>query len=533
LEVYTPPKYSVNTSTASGERSITLGEIVDRIQPTGNILSMNADNLVKHGFVVGQTGYGKTRAVIHLLKELNRIRIPWLVIDPVGEEYRALIGEDDNANVRLFSLGAKNGGGFRFNPFDVPPKVSVQSHIEMVTSVLEMAFSMYTVLPQLLQLAVIGAYQKKGWDMAESAQTDKPPPTLTDLYLTVREMRIDYPAQTTSELRQALLTRIRGLMLGSKGKVLNCQRSVKMDDLLSGPAILELEGIQDPNDKAIVMGLLFGTVAEYVRSNSDYSGTLKHVVVLEEAHNILPNIETDVNNAFQGHPKAKMVETMSNMLAEMRKHGEGIMIVNQIPSELSSRAVKNTNMSLIFRTKDSRDKQMLADSINLTEDQRDFLSNLMPGEAVCFMEDLHHPVMIQVTKTEAKMPSEQEVLKRIQEFNAQHAEIMEAAPRPFVGCELCEEACAHFLDSEAAFMRVLRDQKKLVKVIDYSNKGNFQALAGLIGTELTRLGFKQASIYKTYCFYVQLLNYTEYSTDDRESQIRSSARQFKAYLTSR
>lgn len=110
-----------------------------------------------------------------------------------------------------------------------------------------------------------------------------------------------------------------------------------MEQLLSGNTVLELEGLADDADKAFALGLLIIYINEYRSIDTEMDDTqgLRHLLVIEEAHRLLKNVSTE-NNEDLGNPKGKAVEHFTNMLAEMRSYGQGVIVAEQIPSKLAT-----------------------------------------------------------------------------------------------------------------------------------------------------------------------------------------------------
>ena len=75
---------------------------------------------------------------------------------------------------------------------------------------------------------------------------------------------------------------------------------------------------------------------------------LRHLTVLEEAHNLLKRTSTD-QPVEGGNLLGKSVEMLSNAIAEMRTYGEGFIIADQAPGLLDMAAIRNTNTKIILR----------------------------------------------------------------------------------------------------------------------------------------------------------------------------------------
>src|SRR5207237_161614 len=140
----------------------------------------------------------------------------------------------------------------------------------------------------------------------------------------------------------------------------------------------ELESIGNDSEKAFIMGLVFARICEYRRlqAASGHVGVgTQHVLVIEEAHRLLRNIGTDVD-VESANLRAQAVETLVNMLSEMRRYGQGVILAEQVPRKLAPDAIKNTNLKVMHRVVAADDRAILAGSANMTEEQSRRLSTL-------------------------------------------------------------------------------------------------------------------------------------------------------------
>lgn len=111
--------------------------------------------------------------------------------------------------------------------------------------------------------------------------------------------------------------------------------------------------------------------------------------LLEEAHVLL---DAD-GNGSQGdtNPSAIAQGLVKRMLAEIRSYGVGLIIADQSPRKVSTDVVGLTDMKVVFRLVESVDKQIIADSMNMSDSQVQRLSRLKPGEAFLFFNKLDEP----------------------------------------------------------------------------------------------------------------------------------------------
>lgn len=164
--------------------------------------------------------------------------------------------------------------------------------------------------------------------------------------------------------------------------------------------MLELEELKSPEDKALVMGFVLCQLQAVIKRQHKelkaHTGALRHVTLVEESHRLLSKAEYGDSGSKKG-----AVETFSglcpDMLAEVRKYGEGLVIVDQIPNKLASEVLKNTNTKIIHRILARDDKEAVGDAMLMNDKQKRYLSALEVGHAVVFTEQTEQPVHIKVT----------------------------------------------------------------------------------------------------------------------------------------
>ncbi len=538
FEVYTEPRFSVSVPLDKARQSIDLGEVVDRGVSTCNHLYISPHDLVKHGLIVGQTGYGKSRATFNILIQLwQEFKIPWLVIEPVKGEYRKLIATIPE--MRVFDLGnesiskAAKFTRFRLNPFDVPLRVPVQNHIDMLLSILNKSFSMYTSLPHVLESCIIRIYEEKGWDLANDVGgIQKTAPTLSDLYYALEHFSLPYAPETARDLQAALLTRVGSLMRGGKGKMLNCPASTPINELLEVPTVLELRNLQDDEQKSLVMAILFGVIYEYIENNRAEIDRLVHLTVLEEAHRILEGVQTDVSSEFSGHPKQKLVANLCNMIAEIRSRGEGILIINQIPTKLSSDAIKNVSLKIIFHTEHEADKEVISKTLSLQEDQKQHLTYLANKEAICLLEGLHGAVKIESPKISIKMPIDEQIISVMEPYYNSHKKIIESKVKPFIGCEKCDKPCEYIMD--VGSIRISDERIFRQKLAKGLKEKKFDEVYDLVSDVINRSLFRDEDLTgKKRCFLIQTMNDMDVDRVKMEYRFKSDLEEFQRQMDSR
>ena len=201
----------------------------------------------------------------------------------------------------------------------------------------------------------------------------------------------------TRVLTSSLLTRIESLTNGIYGMIFS-ENELSPKVLFDGNSIVDLSRVGSMETKSLLMGLLLLKLQEHRMSESaGMNLPLKHVTVLEEAHNILKRTSTE-QSSDSANLLGKSVEMLSNAIAEMRTYGEGFVIVDQAPGLLDMAAIRNTNTKIIMRLPDLSDRQLVGKAASLDDDQITELARLPRGVAAVFQNDWVEPVLCKVGK---------------------------------------------------------------------------------------------------------------------------------------
>lgn len=400
---------------------IKLGKIVQHGKPLDfKSVHLRKDELNKHMFITGVTGSGKTTTCMKLLLESG---LPFLVIEPAKTEYRALYGMGHE--IQYYTLGREDLTPFRLNPFElVSSKENLSSHIDILKNTLNAVFPMEAAMPYIVEEAIIKAYEAKGWNIhtGDNWRFDDPFAAKTNAWPNFSDMIAELDGiiaakkmgqEFTEKYRGSLVARLSNLTLGTKGRMLNCRKSINFDQLLDQRVVIELDEIKDENDKALFMGFLITRFAECIKQRHARQHDYRHLTLIEEAHRLLSKPEPT-----EGGSKKLGVDMFCNLLAEVRKYGQGLIIADQIPNKLVTDVIKNTNIKIVHRLFSADDREVIGDTMCLDDKQKNHLPMLQPGEAVIFGGGWHAPVLVQVERnsdTNAKVIDEAEIQKKGQQ----------------------------------------------------------------------------------------------------------------------
>lgn len=409
-----------------GQKTISIGKLLWSGSSTDIHVSLPLDTLSRHALVCGVNGSGKTNTVLGILDGFMKENRPFFVIEPAKTEYVDWALEynetvkDPKKKIKIFipgcgnyskakSLADKNQrlkkiyeNGFvpdvlQINPFEViqldQGEMRVASHIDRLKSTFASAFPMQDILPVIMEHLLYKLYTDKyplledDDRSTEVYKKNRRFPTLSSIdddFINSLMGDIGYARENTQNIGAALRTRIMSLKYSWKKQLLDNPRLTGMtwDELFGSPVVVNLSYAGDDQDRSFIMSLLLQFLYEYRIAESESgkfsfnSNECRHLVVVEEAHRVMGR------NDNPESPQHKSGLMFSNFLSEVRAYGQGMMVVDQVPTRLIEDAIKNTNVKIIHKLVASDDSQRVAECIGLTPEQQKVIAKLSIGQAV-------------------------------------------------------------------------------------------------------------------------------------------------------
>ena len=365
-------------------------------------IHLSIEELAKHTFITGSTGAGKSNAIYTLLERLAGEDIKFLVIEPAKGEYKTVFAPR-GVNVFGSNPNIKDTSLLRLNPFRFPDGVHVLEHVDRLVEIFNVCWPMYAAMPAILKEAIERAYVQAGWELTHSVnQYDTGLfPSFVDVLGQIRMVleESDYAADTKGDYTGALATRIRSLTNGINRLIFTAD-DIPDHDLFDRNAIVDLSRIGSTETKALIMGILVLKLQEYRMTASEgINVPLRHVTVLEEAHNLLRRTPVE-QSSDSANLLGKSVEMLANSIAEMRTYGEGFIIADQSPGLLDMSVIRNTNTKIILRLPDFSDRELVGRAAGLNDSQIVELGKLEKGVAAISQSDWLEPVLCKVDKHE-------------------------------------------------------------------------------------------------------------------------------------
>ena len=379
-------------------------------------------DLEGHVFVTGTTGAGKTTTLHRLLAELwNENGVPFLVVDPVKDEY------SDAAALFRGGITVVTGLQLCMNLMQPWPGEDPVAHVSHVSQAFRGAFTMPSPTPYVVtQLFDAVAMQPGG-------------PLGTELY-DVRDRLeslvagLGYAPEAHSNILASLTTRLAILLAPVRAHRFAWHDSSMVTRLFTEPSVVTLGDLVDDEERSFVV-LLLALATQAVARARRAPRPVEHVLVLEEAHRVIPETGPVVDDGTSGSAGRVSAALLSSLLAEVRSLGEQVVVVDQSPAKVDSDVLRNTNAKIAHRVVHPEDQASLAGALGLPPKDADLLGALARGQAIVSTRREPSPQTVQVVPARPFVP-------------AGRARTADAGPTRWPCCR--ERARAHFRAWRAA-----------------------------------------------------------------------------------
>ena len=356
-------------------------------------------HLAKHAFLAGMPGSGKTNTMMYLVSEIYKAGIPVLVLEPAKKEYRVLTTLPGMKNISLFSPCANSMFPIHINPFEFPIGMKLADHINRLLDVFNGTFELDPPFPMLLTEGIQNCYERLLWlpGMINSGELEYP--TMSMLYAEIDKLldKYKYGDEVRDNLKSVLQVRIGSLMAREMGDIFDVPRSTfRPEEWLNKSAVIELAslGTAPSNFMILMLMTLIREVLDIKAYEPGPDKKPRHIVFLEEAHNLIAN--TSVQEGGKTDPKISATAYITKMLAEVRALGEGIVIADQLPTAMAPEVIKNTSLKIGLRLTSQDERELLGSTMSADGVQMEKMGVFTPGYCLVSYEDLLKPFEMQI-----------------------------------------------------------------------------------------------------------------------------------------
>lgn len=423
------------------------------ITAENEMIGASEESFSRHALIVGMPGTGKTSLSLNLLMQFAERGIPFLAIEPTKTEYRAMIDAIDD--LQVFTPGNNSVSPFILNPFIPPKGITVEKYIPSLFSGFRAAFSMPTPLDAAFLQAIRAAYTRYGWrDYSKAGDPEVTHFGMHEFVIVFKELieKSNYSREVKGNLQSGGVLRLSNLIQQNR-YIFDTINTIPIEDLLNHPTVIELNAIDNPEQKALIIAMLLINIGAFVKSKQSECKGLENVILLDEAH-VLLGQKQRMSGGDTPDTQGYAAQLVENLIAEIRAYGTSIIIADQRPSAVGEAIVANTDIKIVFRLTEKKEKDIIAESADFNESMQTQISHLERGQAFVYYNRLYKPQLVQTPDIRKDMNiriyvSDKEIRNRCKSWAGK-----ERLLRPYAHCRYClidEPGCAYKIRADAEY----------------------------------------------------------------------------------
>lgn len=307
----------------------------------------------RHVGVFGSTGSGKTTTCSIIASRLAEIGMRVVVLDWHGE-YSELLPSSKTSVLKPVTMQIS------INPLAID---DTEGLVDILVDVFDLTQPQASLLSRILR-------------------ENKRLSTLQELLEVI--VNDEDAGGWNREIRLAITRRMEPL-LSREGAVLFSNKSCFMLPEKGKVLVIDLSNINS-NRLRKLYSLMY---LRLIYAKAMKKNPLETVIIIDEAHNILPRTE---------------VNFIAKMLAEVRKMMLGLVISTQSPSSINVEYLKNLNTKIVHRVVNGADKRVIVESLGESGRLSYILSSLKVGEALISLPESPKPRLIKIQPICSEQP---------------------------------------------------------------------------------------------------------------------------------
>jgi len=339
-------------------------------------LFLRPEDLIKQVGIFAVTGEGKTNLAFLLALQLLKLKVPFLVID-WKRSWRNLLSLQDQfpelKDVQVYTVG-RDIAPFLWNPFRPPPKANKELWISTIAEVLEKSHISGPGVAYYFNRIYTKFYAR--------LKDENFCPNFID---GLREIELMRAYERELRWKQTALRIFHSFTLGPASKVFNQRNPIKLENLLDKPVILELD-LEMPRPLRIFFTEIILRWIHLHRLGLGETDKLRHVLFLEEVHNLFPStrIEKEAANSLE------------NVYREIRAFGQGIISVTQHPSLLPIYLLGNCHTQIYLGLQYEDDIKTARKALFLDWREEAYPNRLKVGECIIKIKNRFDPCLVKI-----------------------------------------------------------------------------------------------------------------------------------------
>ncbi len=285
---------------------------------------LRRQELLRHVFILGPTGTGKSTLILGLLQQFLVDGAPFMVFD-FKRNYRCLLDAPGAEGLVVLTVG-RDVAPLSLNVLRPPGGVGFEEWAADLADIISDSYLLMQGARNVLIEALLGAHREHGDDA-----------TLKDAHqLLDMELRAGRSGSRRYGWLESSARSLEELTKGGYGSVLNASKGTGFSDLIRRPVVFELQGLGDDQKRFFCLFCLHA-ILQLRKNATTPREVLQHVLVFDEAHNVFPKDQY----GELGVP--------SRLAREVREYGEAIIAATQ-QADVAESLIANSGIKIILRT---------------------------------------------------------------------------------------------------------------------------------------------------------------------------------------
>jgi hypothetical protein len=279
-----------------------------------------------HLIVLGTSGSGKTETLKVIVAELNRNKIPSLIID-FHNEY-------EEVAENILDLKKRT-----INPLEFSENERAENIIYEVADIIKKVFKLGDIQESILRQAIRQSYLSYGIDLKKIGKY-KEFPNFLDIEKNIYKQ--ESPSNKT--VINSLMNRIEALF---DIDIFTGSTNIEFSKLTKEASVVQLKDFPTEAVKSAIAEFFLNKLSYYIYSLNK-SKKIRMYCVVDEAHRLM----------YENSP-------LDKLLREARKYGVGVILASQRPSDFNETVLANSGALLSFQCNLEKDARFVAKQFNL------------------------------------------------------------------------------------------------------------------------------------------------------------------------
>lgn len=279
-----------------------------------------------HILVLGTSGSGKTETLKAIIHDLNRAKVPSMIID-FHSEFKG-VGKNI-INMRQIGM----------NPLEFSQNETPEAIVYEVSAIMKKIFGLGEIQESIVRQAIKNSYLNLGIDLRKEGPSEKCP-TFSDVKKEI--YKIENPVNKRNI--DSLMSRIEPLF---ELEIFDSSTQITFSELVDDTTVVDLKNFPTETIKSVIAEFFLSKLSNYIYS-LEKKKDINLYIVVDEAHRLM----------YEGSP-------LDRFLRESRKYGVGVILASQRPTDFNETVLANAGVLLSFQCTLEKDAAFVARQLGI------------------------------------------------------------------------------------------------------------------------------------------------------------------------